>query len=240
MAMAARGGAPAMAPQMGKRPSRGEGGTPPRERPPAAERTMPGGNGGPSQVGNRTAVGGAPKPAADDEKGNLTERAERQDEASRDSKARPPPRSAQQRRRPGAGVAPRRKVSLASPSTAPANKTETRPPPSSIRQPIRSAAQRQAAQRFSAPRAEPPAAVPRVPPPLIGSEDFYKHQQAGIKHARQAYNAKVNDHFDSLKRNNGDRSREEPPAPVDQIGSIAHERASRHVADIREFVAGER
>jgi hypothetical protein len=127
------------------------------------------------------------------------------------------------------------------PPTAPANKTETRPPPSSsIRQPIRSAAQRQAAQRFSAPRAEPPAAVPRVPPPLIGSEDFYKHQQAGIKHARQAYNAKVNDHFDSLKRNNGDRSREEPPAPVDQIGSIAHERASRHVADIREFVAGER
>jgi hypothetical protein len=120
-------------------------------------------------------------------------------------------------------------------------KVETRPPPSSsIRQPIRSAAQRQAAQRFSAPRAEPPAAVPRVPPPLIGSEDFYKHQQAGIKHARQAYNAKVNDHFDSLKRNNGDRSREEPPAPVDQIGSIAHERASRHVADIREFVAGER
>ena len=83
--------------------------------------------------------------------------------------------------------------------------------------------------------------MPRVPPPLIGSEDFYKHQQAGIKHARQAYNAKVNDHFDSLKRNNGDRStREEPPAPVDQIGSIAHERASRHVADIREFVAGER
>ena len=69
---------------------------------------------------------------------------------------------------------------------------------------------------------------------------IHLYQQAGIKHARQAYNAKVNDHFDSLKRNNGDRSREEPPAPVDQIGSIAHERASRHVADIREFVAGER
>ena len=125
MAMAARGGAPAMAPQMGKRPSRGEGGTPPRERPPAAERTVSGGNGGPSQVGSRPAIGGAPKPAADaEEKGNVTERAERQDEASRDSKARPPPRSAQQRRRPGAGVAPRRKVSLASPSTAPANPLE--------------------------------------------------------------------------------------------------------------------
>ena len=99
-----------------------------------------------------------------------------------------------------------------------------------------SAAQRQAAQRFSQPRAERPAASKPPPPPLIGSEDFYKHKQAGIKHARMAYNAKVDSHFDSLR--GGDR-RSEPAPPADQIGSVAHERASRHVADINQYVASE-
>jgi hypothetical protein len=101
----------------------------------------------------------------------------------------------------------------------------------------RSAAQRAAAERLVQPRQQPQAER-HAPAPLIGSEDFYKHQQKGIRHYRTAYDARVNAHFDALAAGKEGLARAAPPPPVDAIGALAHENASRHVAPIRQLVRG--
>ena len=104
---------------------------------------------------------------------------------------------------------------------------------------MRTAAQRAAAERFAQPRE---AQMPPVqsPAPLIGTEDFYRRLQGNIKSSRMSYNNVVSSHYDSLKRPPGDRGRAQIAAPTDQIGVVAHERASRHVQGITEFVRGSR
>lgn len=107
---------------------------------------------------------------------------------------------------------------------------------------IRSAAQRAAAQRFAQPRAvahSSQSSSSSSPAPLIGCEAFYKHKQANIKHSRAVYDRQVEAHYDSLKQPAGHRAAPlSLPPSSDPIALVAHERASRHVAPITEFVHG--
>jgi len=100
----------------------------------------------------------------------------------------------------------------------------------------RSAAQRAAAERLVQPQQH--RAEQRVAPaPLIGSEDFYKHQQDGIRHYRSVYDARIGAHFDSLAAGTG-MATMKAPRPTDGIGTLAYENASRHVAPISQLVRG--
>ena len=111
----------------------------------------------------------------------------------------------------------------------------TGPPP--IIPQRRSAAQRAAAQRLLQPK-QPLPPERAAPAPLIGSEDFYRRKQEGIKNYRTAYDSRVGAHFDALA-GRADTTTAAPPAPTDAIGALAHENASRHVAPIGQFVRGE-
>ena len=96
----------------------------------------------------------------------------------------------------------------------------------------RSAAQKAAAARFQQPRAivdAQPEHKP-APPPLIGSEAFYRHKQSNIKAYRTAYNSRVEQHESALR--DGGAGGATAAAPRDAIGLLAHERASRHVEGI--------
>ena len=99
-----------------------------------------------------------------------------------------------------------------------------------VRSQRRTATQRAAAERLTQLRPTSYAAVP-PPPPLLGSEAFYKHQQEGIRNFRTAYDARVQVHSDALAAGSG-WANVAPPASADAIGALAHEIASRHVAPI--------
>jgi hypothetical protein len=99
-----------------------------------------------------------------------------------------------------------------------------------VRSQRRTATQRAAAERLTQLRPTLYAAVP-PPPPLLGSEAFYKHQQEGIRNFRTAYDARVQVHSDALAAGSG-WANVAPPASADAIGALAHEIASRHVAPI--------
>ena len=129
----------------------------------------------------------------------------------------------------------------APPHPPPATKESTAQRSSQIPSHRRSAAQRAAAQRLAAPK---PSAVwcderpsrRASPAPLIGSEDFYKHKQEGIRRYREAYDGHVNAHFDALA--SGHSAAMALPPTVTGSGNsvlaLAHENASRHVRRIRK------
>ena len=101
-----------------------------------------------------------------------------------------------------------------------------------IRSRRRSAAQRLAAERLVQPT--PPSTEHRAAPAaLIGCEDFYRHQQEGIRAYRRAYDARVGAHYEALAMG---KSALPGPRPTDAIGALAHEHASQHVAPISELV----
>lgn len=107
-----------------------------------------------------------------------------------------------------------------------------------VRSQRRTATQRAASERLTQLRPTSYAAVP-PPPPLLGSEAFYKNQQEGIRCFRTAYDARVQVHSDALAAGSG-WANVAPPASADAIGALAHEIASRHVAPISQVVHASR
>lgn len=101
----------------------------------------------------------------------------------------------------------------------------------------RSAAQRAAAQRFTQPSASKPAAAAAHVAPLAGCEAFYMYQQAAIKEYRNAYNSRVDAHYEALENGRPVPSSERSSISSSPAAALAHEIAGRHVQPITQFVA---